>query len=148
MARTRAEGPFSIELDAFPLVRLRSPSSQRFESVDVASFFACLDQAIARRMPFVLMHDARLLPYVDEQRQSCFFSLLARRRRYLARQLVAYAAITVTPFERGLITALAWSANLAIPTRLFATEADGEAFLRARYARLHSHARAALPLQG
>jgi len=138
MVRARAEGPFSIDLDAFPLVRMRSPSASEYERVDVASFFACADRVAARRAPFVLLHDARGLPYVDERRQRDFLALLLCRRRALPKHLLAYAAVVSTPLERGLITALAWSAHLPIPTRLFATEPEAQAFLLDRYTRVRA----------
>lgn len=138
MARARAEGPFSIDLGSFPLVRMSSPSASEYERVHVASFFTCADRAAARRAPFVLLHDARGLPYVDEPRKRAFLALLLLRRRALPKHLLAYAAVASTPLERGLITALAWSANLPIPTRIFATELEAQAFLLDRYSRIRA----------
>ncbi|MDB4985465.1 MAG: hypothetical protein JWN04_643 [Myxococcaceae bacterium] len=134
MARARSEGRFSVDLDAFPLVLLRSPSAQEYEHIDVASFFACTDRAIAKHRHFVLLHDARGMPYVDEPRQSRFLAQVARRRRQIGKYVVAYAAVASSPLERGMITALGWSAHLPLPTRLFGAEPEARAFLLARHA--------------
>lgn len=145
--RSRAEGrastgQFSIELDDFPLVRLRSPSAQHCEHIDVASFFACTDLAIARHRHFVLLHDARGMPYVDEASQSLFLEQLARRRPLIGKYVLAYAAVVSSPLERGMITALGWFAHLPLPTRLFAAEAEARSFLLARHAGMPLRARA------
>lgn len=134
MARTRGEGPFSVDLTAFPLVRLHSPRTRDYQQLDVQSFFTCADMAMRRHRPFALLHDARDMPYVDEARQSRFLDELERRRPLISKFMLAYAAVTHSPLERGLITALGWSAHLPVPTRLFATEPDARAFLLARCA--------------
>jgi hypothetical protein len=135
MSRAQTEGQFSVELDDFPLVRLRSPQrSTSGEHIDVASFFACTDRAIARHRHFVLLHDARGMPFLDEARQSRFLALLGKRRKLIGKYLLAYAAVTSSPLERGLITALGWSAHLPLPTRLFSAEPEARAFLLARHA--------------
>jgi hypothetical protein len=134
MVRARSEGQFSVELDDFPLVLLRSPSAHEHEHIDVASFFACTDLAISRRRHFVLLHDARGMPYVDEARQARFLHQLRRRRRLIGKYVLAYAAVASSPMERGMITALGWSAHLPLPTRLFSAEPEARAFLLARHA--------------
>jgi hypothetical protein len=133
MARMRAAGPFSVDLEAFPFVRLSSPSASAYESVDVASFFVCAELAAARERPFVLLHDARGMPYVDEQRQASFLDELRRCRPIIARRTIAYAAVASSPLERGLITALTWSAKLPIPLRIFSGEFEARTFLLERY---------------
>lgn len=122
-----------VDLDGFPLVRLQSPSASEYEAVDVASFFVCVKLAIARRHPFVLLHDARDLPYVDEPRQAQFLDALEQFRPTIERRTIAYAALTSGPLERGLITALAWACKVPFPTRMFATEFEARAFLLERY---------------
>ncbi|MDB4976192.1 MAG: hypothetical protein JWN48_4533 [Myxococcaceae bacterium] len=134
MVRARTEGPFTVDLDDFPLVLLRSPHAHEYEHIDVESFFACTDRAIARHRHFVLLHDARGMPYIDEARQSRFLDQLARRRRLIGKYVVAYAAVASSPLERGMITALGWSAHLPLPTRLFWAEPEARAFLLARHA--------------
>jgi hypothetical protein len=145
MVRARAEGPFSVDLAAFPLVRIHSPSASDYEHVDVQSFFVGADAAMARREPFALLHDARDMPYVDEPRQVRFLEELHRRRLLVGKYMRAYAAVVSSPRERGLITALGWSAHLPLPTRLFSTEAEASAFLFGRCARPLASKRAALP---
>lgn len=135
MSRARAEGLFSVELEAFPFVRLRSPLALEHDSVDVGSFFVCVALACAREQPFVVLHDARGMPYVDEPRQSAFLSQLAHFRPLIVRRTIAYAVVAHSPLERGLVTALRWSANLPIPIKLFGDEADARAFLLERYQR-------------
>ena len=132
MVRARAEGPFRVELGAFPLVRIHSPSASDYEHVDVLSFFAGADAAMAQRLPFAVLHDARDMPYVDERRQVRFLEQLSRRRLLIGKYMRAYAAVVSSPRERGLITALGWSAHLPLPTRLFASESEATAFLLAR----------------
>ena len=135
MVRARAEGPFCVDLGAFPLVRIQSPSASDYEQVDVQSFFVGADAAMARRLPFALLHDARNMPYVDEPRQARFLEELHRRRLLIGKYMRAYAAVVSSPRERGLITALGWSAHLPLPTRLFSTEAEASAFLFGRCAK-------------
>jgi hypothetical protein len=135
VTRVRSEGPFTVDLDSFPLVRMRSPSASDFEYVDVQSFFACFELALARHEPFVLLHDARGMAYVDDHRQARFLQELAHVRPTIVRRTVAYAAITEAPLERGLITALSWACQLPLPTRIFAAELEARAFLLERYQR-------------
>jgi hypothetical protein len=132
MVRARAEGPFCVDLGAFPLVRIHSPSASEYEHVDVQSFFTAADAAMARRSPFAVLHDARDMPYVDEPRQARFLEELQRRRLLIGKYMRAYAAVVSSPRERGLITALGWSAHLPLPTRLFSNEPEASAFLLAR----------------
>jgi hypothetical protein len=131
----QAGEPLSVELDAFPLVRIGSPGGRAWSMEDVESFFACADHAISRRARFVLLHDARGMPRLDSVQRGRFLAELARRKPVVERFLIAYGAVAQSPLERGVLTALAWSAPLALPRRIFAGESEAKSFLLEAYAR-------------
>jgi hypothetical protein len=133
--QSRAGGPFSVDLEAFPLVRVGSPTGMWTER-DVVEFFACADQAVSRRARFVLLHDARGMPRLTEPQQRSFLEKLLRRHTLIERFVLAYGAIAPSPLERGVLTALSWSTHLAMPRRIFATEAEATRYLRGVYARV------------
>jgi hypothetical protein len=133
--RSRAGGPFSVDLEAFPLVRVGSPTGKWAEG-DVAKFFACADRAISRRARFVLLHDARGMPRLTDRQQRSFLQELLRRHALIERFVLAYGAIAPSPLERGVLTALSWSTRLAMPRRIFATEAEATSYLLDVYARV------------
>lgn len=131
----RAGGPFSVDLAAFPLVRVGSPTGVWAEG-DIAKFFACADRAISRRARFVLLHDARGMPRLTAPQQQSFLEELLRRRALIERFVLAYGAIAPSPLERGVLTALSWSTGLAMPRRIFASEAEATCYLLDAYARV------------
>jgi len=133
MTRERAEGPFKVEMEAFPLLRMASPSVAQFDQPSASSFFACIDAGLAREEPFVILLDARGVPHADEVRRKDFMQHLELRRPVIERQVVAFAAVCGSPLERGLVTAFMWFIRLALPIRIFGRESEAEAWLLARY---------------
>ena len=132
MTRAKAEGPFSVDLSAFPLVRLGSPHVAQYDYPSAASFFSCIDQALARNEPFVVLHDARSVPHADELRRNQFLEHLETRRSAVERLVVAYAAVCGSPLERGLITAFIWFIRLPLPIRIFGAELEARHWLLSR----------------
>lgn len=141
--RGQAGGPLSVDLDAFPLVRVGSPGGRAWSLEDVEGFFACADRAISRRARFVLLHDARGMPRLDGSQRARFLTELTRRRHVIERYLIAYGGLVQSPLERGVVTALCWSTPLSLPRRLFASEAEARCFLLHAYARLGPRKRTA-----
>jgi hypothetical protein len=134
--RGQAGEPSSVDLEAFPLVRVGSPRGHGWTSEDVEHFFACADRAISRRARFVLLHDARGMPRLDAEHQRRFLAELAHRRVLIERFMIAYAALVHSPLERGVLTALSWSVSLAVPRRIFASEPEAQSYLLDAYARV------------
>ena len=132
MTRASAEGPFSVDLSAFPLVRLGSPQVAQYDYPSASSFFECIDQALARNQPFVVLHDARGVPHADELRRKQFLELLEPRRADVERLVVAYAAVCGSPLERGVITAFMWFIRLPLPIRIFGAELEARHWLLSR----------------
>ncbi len=132
MTRANAEGPFSVDLAAFPLVRLGSPQVAQYDYPSADSFFACIDQGLARNEPFVVLHDARGVPHADELRRKQFMEHLEVRRHAIERLVVAYAAVCGSPLERGLITAFIWFIRLPLPIRIFGGELEARQWLLSR----------------
>lgn len=131
--RSQAEGPFEGRIAGFPSLEIRSPSVALYDHVCIDSFFACLDQALARREPFFIVHETHKSPHVDDGRRKQFMELLEQRRKEIERYVVAYAAVVSSPLERGLITAFIWFCKLPMPMRSFANRTEADAWLWARY---------------
>jgi hypothetical protein len=136
MTRANAEGPFWVDLEDFPLVRMGSPQVAHYDHPSPESFFGCIDKALSRNQPFVLLHDARGVPHADERRRQGFMQLLEARRAEIERLVVAYGAICGSPLERGLITAFMWFIRLPLPLRIFGSEAEAKAWLLSRHGSL------------
>ncbi|MFT3923560.1 MAG: hypothetical protein QM778_13600 [Myxococcales bacterium] len=133
MTRDRAEGPFRVELDAFPFVHMSSPSVAQFDQPSASSFFECIDRGLERGQPFVILLDARGVPHADEVRRKDFMRLLTARRADVEQRVVAFAAVCGSPLERGLVTAFMWFIRLSLPIRIFGNEGEAKAWLLARY---------------
>jgi hypothetical protein len=132
MSRREYEGPFAADLSLFPILQLRSPHVASYEHVSIASYFDCVDRGLARLRPFVIMHDMRDIPPVDDARRVEFMEMLAARRPQVVRLLRGYGAVAESPLERGIVTAFAWFAQVPFPVRTFSSEADAEAWLQER----------------
>ncbi len=133
MSRSQVEGHFTPHIDEYPLIGIRSPSVAGFDHVHVPSFFSCVDLGLSRKQPFMLLHDARGMPHVDDARQRHFMRLLDERRVSATRYILAYAAVVGSPLERGIITAFIWFVRLPFPMRIFNHEAEARAWLWTRY---------------
>src|SRR4051812_4860992 len=103
MSRREYEGPFAADLSRFPILHLRSPHVASYEHVSIASYFACVDRGLTRMRPFVIMHDMRDIPPVDETRRVEFMELLAARKPQVVRLLRGYGALAESPLERGIV---------------------------------------------
>ncbi|HEX5661048.1 MAG TPA: hypothetical protein VFX59_27840, partial [Polyangiales bacterium] len=126
----------SVDLGAFPLVRVGSTGGRAWSAEDVEDFFTCTDRAISSRARFVLLHDARGMPRLDAAQQQHILAELAHRKPLIERFLVAYGAVVQSPLERGVLTALSWATPLALPRRIFASEPEATSFLLDCYARV------------
>ncbi len=133
MTRVSEEGPFRVNVDAFPLLRISYPHVHQFASPSNASFFSCLDRGLAFNAPFVILHDARGLPQVDDAKRREFLEFLELRRTRLERQVVACASLCSSPVERGLITAFIWFMRISVPIRIFEQETEATAWLMNQY---------------
>jgi hypothetical protein len=133
MTRTGVEGAFTVDLDGFPLVRYSSPNIVGCDRVSVPSYFACLDRALAKNVPLVILHDVRGNPPVSDQDRKDFVAAVDVRRARIEQLVVAYAAVCGSPLERAIITAFTWFIKLSFPIRIFTSEAEAKAWLSSRY---------------
>ncbi len=133
MTRANEEGPFRVNVDEFPLLRITYPHAQQFSTPSNQSFFSCLDRGLAFNAPFVILHDAQGLPQVNDIQRREFLELLDLRRTRIERQVVACASLCSSPIERGLITAFIWFMRLSVPVRMFEHEAEARAWLMKHY---------------
>jgi len=145
--RTQLEGPFLADLGSFPLLEIASPNVAHYDHVSIPTFFDCVDQGLARKTRFAVLHDARAIPRVDDVRRQEFMELLDPRRPEVVKYVAAYAAIVSSPLERGLITAFMWFIKLPFPIRLFANADEARIWLLSRV-KAASEADSALYAQG
>ena len=99
---------------------------------DAIRQIARVDSALALNAPFVVLHDVRDMPHVDDARRCEFMRELDARRPQVEAMLLGYAALVGSPLERGIVTAFAWFARLPVPVRLFAREVEASAWLDTR----------------
>lgn len=133
MTRANVEGPFRVDLTAFPLVHMGSPNVAQYDHPSADSFFGCIDQGLAREAPFVILLDARGVPHADDLRRREFMRHLEARRARIERTVVAFGAICGSPLERGVITAFMWFIRLPLPIRIFGHELEARSWLLGRY---------------
>jgi hypothetical protein len=134
MPRSQSEGPFVLRRSESGWIELSSPDVAVYDQVSIPSFWACVDVGLSRRAPFVVLHDARCIPHVDEAHTRQFLEQLEPRREAIGRYVLAYAAIVSSPMEQGLITAFTWFVRLPLPLRIFRRESEARSFLGARIA--------------
>jgi hypothetical protein len=133
MTRAGAEGAFTVDLGGFPLVRLNSPDISQYDQVSVPSYFACLDLALAKNAPFVILHDVRGNPPVSDANRREFLEHLEPRRARIEQLVIAYASTCGSPLERAIITAFTWFIKLPLPIRIFTSETEARTWLLTRY---------------
>ncbi len=129
-------------MSRFPILWVRTPSVTLYDQVSVPTFFDCVDRGLARGTHFVVLHDAREIPNVDEWQRKEFLSLLNERRPEIEQRVLGYAAIVSSPLERGIITAFTWFVRLALPLRIFTSEGEALSFCASRLAQASAGAQA------
>ena len=103
---------------------------------DVQRHVADLARLVDRNEPFVLLYDVTKAAPLTSLERRALTDFFRARNPDIERVCIAVAFITASPMIRGVLTAIRWSVALPFELQLFSDAAAGEAWARARLARL------------
>lgn len=117
-----------VDTARWPLVVIRY--SPEFTEEEWSKHGDELGAVLTRRTRFVMLSDATrvITPPTAKQRRIASEKLRARRDEW-ARYCVASAFVTPSAIVRGVMTAINWASPPPFAQRVFATVAEGEAWL-------------------
>jgi hypothetical protein len=118
----------------WPIAILELPPGADARDVDQDSFYEHVEGLLAKGQRFATMHDVRWAGRLDPVRRKKFADWVRAKTPELRPKLIAHAAVVLSGFQQGVITALLWVFEAPAPMKVFTDPNDARKWLRERIA--------------
>lgn len=123
-----------VDLERWPLVLIRPPTSGPDEASDLDRFYLSVEQVLARRRPCVVLYDVRGV-VISNARRERMTDWASRHDSSIRSHMIALAVVVSSELERAQVTAAFWSLRQSYHARIFEGVAEAERWLLAEFAR-------------
>ncbi len=120
---------YLCDMSEWPLVVISAPPGCNPDRLDPDSFYAHTDRLLDHGQPFALLYDVRNSGRLSAERRKRFVDYVERRRKEVDSNLIAYASLVATDWQRGLLTAVLWFLTPPRPHSAFSAETDARKWL-------------------
>ena len=125
---------WEVELERWPLVYIRPPSSGPDGDHELGRFYQTLEQVLARRRPHVVLYDVRGVTFSSAHRDR-ITEWASRNDSAIRAHMIALAVVVSSELERAQVTAGFWSLRQSYHARIFEGTAEAAQWLLAEFAR-------------
>ena len=123
-----------VDLERWPLVFIRPPSSGPLTSGEVNRYYQSLEQVFARRRPYVVLYDVRGV-FFSRSRRERMTEWTNRNDSLIRSHMIALAVVVSSELERAQVTAGFWRLRQSYHARIFEGLSEAERWLLAEFAR-------------
>ena len=123
-----------MDLERWPLVLIRPPSSGPNDDGELARFYQAIEQLFSRRRPFAALYDVRGV-FISASRCERIAEWTSRNDSSIRANMIALAVVVSSERERSQVMAGFWSFRQSYHTRIFESLEEAEQWLLAEFAR-------------
>jgi hypothetical protein len=123
-----------VDLERWPLVSIRPPSSGPDEDGELAQFYQALEQLFLRRRPYAVLYDVRGV-FISASRRERMTEWTNRNDSSIRMHMIALAVVVSSETERTQVMAGFWSLRQSYHARIFESPVEAEHWLLAEFAR-------------
>lgn len=123
-----------VDLERWPLVRVRPPSGLSEDLSDLHAFGRELEQILGRKRPFVALYDVRDVRMTANRRKR-LLDWASRNDAAIRTHMIALAVVIGSELERAEVTSAFWGLNRTYHASVFESDADAERWLLSEFAR-------------
>ena len=123
-----------VDLERWPLVIIRPPSSGPDEEGELARFYQALEQLLSRRRPYAVLYDVRGV-FLSAPRRGRMTEWTNKNDSSIRTHMIALAVVVSSETERSQVMAAFWSFRQSYHARIFEHPEEAEQWLLSEFAR-------------
>jgi hypothetical protein len=123
-----------VNLERWPLVIIRPPSSGPNEDAELIEFYEAVEQVYMRRRPHVALYDVRGV-FISVARRERMLEWAIQHDATIRAHMVALAVVVSSELERAQVTTGFWNLRQSYHARIFESWEEAERWLLTEFAR-------------